>query len=143
MAIKKKTMKKLICVMLEALLILMLGACSCAKPQAEIGPEKVADQIQEKQNADIVGRYEITAVVTEGKETADEDLALLKDRGLNCTLDLNPDGTGTLDLFGEERDLTWDNETISTAEKTMPYTIQENQLILTDGDSSLTFSQTD
>ena len=82
-------------------------------------------------------------LVSEGKETTPEDLALMKDKGLNCTITLKTDGTGVLDLFGDKTDLTWDGSTISTAKKTYRYTFEGDQLTLTEGNSSLSFVRTE
>ena len=131
--------KKRIPVILAAVLVIMaamLLICSCKKADssresAEIKTEKTEE------------RYEIIAMVSEGEETPAEDLALLKSQGLNCTIVLRSDGTGVLDLFGEETKLTWDEKTISAGKKTMPYTRKDNQLTITDGNSSLTFMKSD
>ncbi len=89
--------------------------------------------------AEIAGQYEITAMITKGEETPAEDLALLKSKGLDCTIDLHKDGTGVLVLFGEESDVTWDGNTITASGKTLPYSYNDGQLVVTNGDSSLTF----
>ena len=131
--------KKRIPVILAAVLVIMaamLLICSCKKADssresAEIKTEKTEE------------RYEIIAMVSDGEETPAEDLALLKNQGLNCTIILKSDGTGVLDLFGEETKLTWDEKNISTDKKTMPYTRKDDQLTITDGNSSLTFLKSD
>ena len=131
--------KKQIPVILAAVLVIMaamLLICSCKKADssrenAEIKTEKTEE------------RYEIIAMISEGEETPAEDLALLKSQGLNCTIVLRSDGTGVLDLFGEETKLTWDEKNISTDKNTMPYTRKDDQLTITDGNSSLTFMKSD
>ena len=131
--------KKRIPVILAAVLVIMaamLLICSCKKADssresAEIKTEKTDE------------RYEIIAMVSDGVETSAEDLALLKSKGLSCTIVLKADGTGVLDLFGEETKLTWDEKNISTDKKTMPYTRRDDQLTITDGNSSLTFLKSD
>ena len=131
--------KKRIPVILVAVLVIMaamLLICSCKKADssresAEIKTEKTEE------------RYEIIAMVSEGEETPAEDLDLLKSQGLSCTIVLRSDGTGVLDLFGEETKLTWDEKNISTDKKTMPYTRKDDQLTITDGNSSLTFMKSD
>lgn len=142
-----KKIKALISVMLIALLALLLAACSCTKPETEIEAESTVEESvteeAEETEADIAGEYEITAMVSDGKETSSEDLELLKSKGLTCTITLESDGTGVLNLFGEESDMTWDEESISTDEKTMTYTFGDQQLTLIDGTSSLTFSRTE
>ena len=131
--------KKRIPVILAAVLVIMaamLLICSCKKADssresAEIKTEKTEE------------RYEIIAMISDGEETPAEDLDLLKSQGLNCTIVLRSDGTGVLDLFGEETKLTWDEKNISTDKKTMPYTRKDDQLTITDGNSSLTFLKSD
>ena len=131
--------KKRIPVILAAMLVIMaamLLICSCKKADysresAEIKTEKTEE------------RYEIIAMISEGEETPAEDLALLKSQGLSCMIVLKSDGTGALDLFGEETKLTWDEKNISTDKKTMPYTRKDDQLTITDGNSSLTFMKSD
>ena len=132
-------------VLLITLLVLLLPACSCAKPETESGSVRTAENAEEsktemkEKKEDISGQYEITAMITEGEETPSEDLELLKSRGLNCTIPLKSDGTGVLNLFGEETEMTWNEKTITAAGKERPYTWKNRQLILTDGNSSLTF----
>ncbi len=134
-------------------LIMLLALRSCAKPEAGNGQTKAAvpaqeaaagsEETEESTAPDITGTYEITAMVTDGEETPSEDLELMKSKGLDCTVTLEADGTGVLDLFGEETDLTWNEEAVSTDEKAWSYSCADGQLILTDGDSSLTFLRTD
>ena len=152
----RNTLKKLIPVILVILLSLSLVDCSCSEPAkesesatesgiattAEPAAESTAES-KEEPKADITGQYEITGMITDGKETTAEDLALMKSKGLNCTITLKADGTGVLDLFGEEKALTWDDSTISTAEKQYLYTCEGDQLTVTDKDSSLTFTRTE
>ena len=133
---KKKKRIPVIFIVVLVIMAAMLMICSCRKADsfrdgAEIKTEKTEE------------RYEIIAMISEGKETTAEDLALLKSKGLSCTIVLRADGTGVLDLFGEETNLTWDEKNISTGTKTMPYTRKDDQLTLTDGNSSLTFLNTD
>ena len=134
-----KEKKKRIPVLFVSVLVLvgvLLVLCSCRKSDA-------SREGAEIKNEETGERYEITAMISEGKETPAEDLALLKSKGLTCTIVLYPDGTGVLNLFGEETDLTWDEKTISTDKKTMPYSRKDDRLTLTDGNSSLTFLKTD
>lgn len=150
----KNKLKKLIPVMLVILLSLSLVDCSCSEPAKESGsaPESqiasTADtaaestaESKEEPKAGIAGQYEITAMITDGDATPAEDLELMKSKGLNCTITLNEDGTGVLDLFGDLKDLTWNDSTISTAENSYAYTCEDGQLTITSGNSSLTFKR--
>ena len=150
---KKKLIPVILIALAAALLVFLLLARACAEPESRSAePAAAAEQseavseaadtpepAEEDNTAEIAGQYEITAMITDGKETPAEDLELMKGKGLTCTLTLDPDGTGVLDLFGEESDLTWDGETISTDETEMSYTWENGRLTVVDGDSSLTF----
>ncbi|MCR4951539.1 MAG: hypothetical protein K6A40_09485 [Solobacterium sp.] len=133
---KKKKRIPFIVIAVLVIMASMLMICSCRKADSSKGSvEQKTEKTEE--------RYEIIAMISEGKETTAEDLALLQSKGLSCTIVLRPDGTGVLDLFGEKTNLTWDEKNISTGTKNMPYTRKDDQLTLTDGNSSLTFQNTD
>ena len=143
-------LKKLMPVILVVLLSLSLVDCSCSEPAAESetesGTAAITDSAaeskaegEEPKAGDISGVYEITSMITDGEEMPAEDLELLKSKGLNCTITLDPHGTGVLDLFGEETALTWDEAGISTPENKYSYTCEAGQLVITNDNSSLTF----
>ncbi len=116
--------------LLSGMIILSLTACSCGKDEPNVLAERA-------------GTYEVTAMITDGKETPAEDLTLLKSKGLDCILTLADDGTGTVDLFGEKNDLIWDEESISAGGKIMSYTYEDRQIVLVNGNSTLTFTLKD
>jgi len=134
----------LIAVLLIALAGVFLILRSCAASKTESVPEATAENTAGKQENEITrisGQYEITEMVTGGKTTEADDLALMKEKGLTCMITLEADGSGVLNLFGEERELTWDEHSISASGKKMPFTCSGDQLVLTNGDSSLTFTR--
>ncbi len=151
---KKLLISSISAMVLIAVVVLLLALRSCGRADTDpaassgYGSERITDNTradgQEKTaKADIAGHYEIVAMISDGKESSAEDLALMKSRGLSCTIVLNADGTGVLDLFGEESVLTWDAEAITAAGKTMPYMCRYGLLTLINGNSSLTFSRTE
>ncbi|MBR3362108.1 MAG: hypothetical protein IKG39_12280 [Lachnospiraceae bacterium] len=133
---KKKKRIPVLFIVVLVIMAAMLVVCSCRKADSSKGSAELKTEKTEE-------RYEIIAMISEGKESTAEDLALLKSKGLSCTIVLRPDGTGVLDLFGEKTNLTWDEKNISAGTKIMPYTRKDDQLTLTDGNSSLTFLNTD
>ena len=113
--------------MLAGLAALAFSACGSGGPEA--APETAQP-----------GSYTLYGMVRDGEETPDDVIALLAEKGLDCSLILEEDGTGTLVLFGEESKLTWDEKTIANDLKSYPYTMEEGRITLTDGDSSVTFA---
>ena len=137
---------------LIAVVVLLLALRSCNRTESdaagftghdlENATNTRVDDPEKPANAEMAGHYEIMAMISDGKESGAEDLALLKSKGLSCTIVLNADGTGLLNLFGEESSLTWDGEAIFTTGKTMPYICRFGLLTLINGNSALTFSRT-
>ncbi len=123
-------MKKILSVITAGIVCLALTACS--------GSVKEADVMSER-----AGLYELSALVSQDKESPAEDLEMMKSKGLVCTLTLEEDGTGVLDLFGEKTEVTWTAEEVSAEGKTIPYTYQDKQIILNEDSSSMTFTLTD
>ena len=150
--------KILIPVLLTVLLVLAAGSLSCRRQKPADGSsgavteqdrsaatsEEAGESTEEGSagyRAEIAGFYEITAMVTGGKETPAEDLELMKSQGLSCTILLQTNGSGVLNLFGEESAMVWNEETISTSRKRLTYTFTDEKLVLTDGESTLTFTR--
>ena len=98
------------------------------------GPEK---DDSEKQSP---GKYNLVGMMQDGETIATQDLAAIGELGLEMYLMLNEDGTGEISLYGESNEMTWDEKGITAGEETVPYEWDGKNLILADGDTSLTFS---
>lgn len=97
---------------------------------------------------DFVGTWEIIRMVENGEETSEEDLATLKTFGLNVYLTLNEDGTGAVELFGENLDGTWTatkagQATFTLEDQDVAMTLNDGQLTMEQEGSSLTFKKID
>ena len=124
----RKTVGKISSLILTVILLAVFSACA--------GKDNQTDVMQDR-----AGTYELTSIVRNGHETPPEDLALLEEKGLKCGIILEKDGSGVLDLFGEHRKVTWDEETITAEEKVRQYTYEDGQLTLINDDSELTFTR--
>lgn len=82
--------------------------------------------------AAFVGTWEIAGMVENGEEMTADDLKMLKDLGMDVTLTLTEDGKGTLDLFGEAMEGTWEATGAGKANITIEGDTQE---MLISGDS--------
>jgi hypothetical protein len=83
-------MKKLLKVLSVCLLLIVIIGCS-SKPN-------------------LPGEYEISALKSEEDGDMADQLALLKEYGLQMKLTLYEDGTGVFDMLGQKFDLTYDAE---------------------------------
>ena len=76
-----------------------------------------------------------------------DSIELMKSLGLEVTLTLNDDGTGTLDMFGEQKNLSWEATSNTDGKLKMgdaetSIKLADSQLPLADVDgASLTFSR--
>ena len=81
-------------------------------------------------------------------ENLDADsIELMKSLGLEVTLTLKDDDTGTLNLFGEEMNITWSASSATEGKIEMEEAgsanmkIEDEKLVLSDDSSSMTFSK--
>ncbi|MBR3344715.1 MAG: hypothetical protein IKG34_11015 [Solobacterium sp.] len=123
-----KRIRKFGTVILTGLTLLVFSACS--------GKDSETDVMQDR-----AGSYELTSIVRNGQEAPPEDLILLEEKGLSCRIILEKDGSGVLDLFGDQQKVTWDAQSITADGKVRQYTYEDHRLTLTNEDSELTFTR--
>lgn len=117
-------MKKLLCIILTAAMLLALCACGS-------GSKKNAATYND------AGYYEIFSV-DEGDETLTS--SDFKDMDWHIYLQLNDDGTGVLDMDdGDVTELTWKDGTINDGISEIPYVLAGGMLTLDLSDDSDTF----
>lgn len=90
----------------------------------------------------IAGDWELYEITGDASSAAThEDVQSLADMGMTVNMTLNEDGTGTMDMFGEQMDLTWettdDGFSISIQGDAAPATLTEDGNLSVDaGDGS-------
>ena len=80
-------------------------------------------------------------MVDDGHTTTKEDLEALKKLGFEVKLDMREDKTGTLSLFGEDTELTYDSKNITIKEESAPYTFEDNKISMEQNGSKLVFEK--
>ncbi len=123
------------------LIMLTCPGCSCRGEGTDDYKEE-PKTVVDKDASDPQGSYEITGMIFKGKKTPDEDIELMKKKGLNCTLTLEDEGKGVVDLFGNRADITWNDDSITAGGKSYGYALEGDVLTLELNDSSLTFTRT-
>lgn len=94
-------------------------------------------------NRKLVGYYEIYEMTSEDQNYSNEELKSLKSLGFKVTLELNEDKKGTLSLFGDTMDLTYDNKNITVDGESTPYTLKDNKLSMEQDGIKLVFEKTE
>ena len=118
---------------LAAALCLGLAACGGASP--------------EDYTANFAGTWELDSIQSSENASTPEDIAMMKELGLVCTLDLATDGTATLDLFGDATNGTWeatgaDTASITLNDEAVNIVLADDMLTLEQGgDDKLVFSK--
>ena len=132
-------------------LTLALSLCACGGGQVtetdEVskGAVSAADPVVEEADGR-VGVYKLVSISEDGES---EDLSSLESMGMRCFLVLSDDGTGCLDMFGEQAALRWDDTSLFYVEEdgesgeddATPYTYEDGVLTLTDDENSMTFTR--
>ena len=122
------------------LIMLTCPGCSCSGSGAENDKGELRT-VADKEASDPQGSYEIKGMISKGKKTPEEDIGLMKKKGLDCKLVLEADGKGVLDLFGNRTDITWNDDSITAGGKSYGYALEGDVLTVEYGDSSLTFTR--
>ncbi len=122
------------------LIMLACSACSCGG-SGETADKEELRTAADKEASDPQGSYEIKGMISKGKKTPEEDIGLMKKKGLDCKLVLEADGKGVVDLFGNRMEITWNDDSISASGKTYGYSLEGDVLTLEMDDSSLTFTR--
>lgn len=92
---------------------------------------------------DLAGEYEVVKLTAEDRDMTDE-LELIKSMGVNITLVLNKDGTGTLNMIGQSMSLTYDvnkmTMKIEDSEDT-PFTYKDGIIAFSEDGSVMEFKR--
>ena len=105
--------------------------------------------IANNKKVSIAGNYELVEMYDDEDSYSAEDLETLKKFGLSVYFELREDGTGTLDLFGETMELTYDENNMlyededGDGTEEIPYTVDGETLTLEKDGSKLVFQKAD
>ncbi len=92
-----------------------------------------------------LGYWELVSGTAAGERLSEDDVAQLKDWGVNFLVLLDTDGRAVTDLFGQVEDTTWDagKATIALGDETGHLEVDGDTLTLSQGDDSLAFRRTE
>ena len=121
-------MKKVLALLLIAVMVFALTACSGGGGGKADKPSPV-------------GTFTLSGMSEDGEETSQEDLDLLASLGLSVTMEIKEDGTGVLNLFGEEMEFTWDADNIIVEGEKQPYTFDGTTFTMESDGTSMTFTK--
>lgn len=89
----------------------------------------------------MAGKYELVEM-TNGDETySKEDLDSLKSYGFTITMELNDDGTGKMNSYGEEQELTYDKDNITVDGDAAAYTMDGNKITVESDGTKMVFEK--
>ncbi len=91
----------------------------------------------------IVGYYELYEMHSDDENYSYDDLQSLKSLGLIVTLELRDDKTGTLNLFGETMELTYDNSNMTVDGESAPYNVEDGKITMEQDGEKLVFQKAD
>ena len=120
--------KKMVALLLIAVLVFALTACSGGGGGAASKPSPV-------------GTYTLSGMEEDGEATSQEDLDLLASLGLTVTLDIKEDGTGSINLFGEEMEFTWDEDNIIVDGEKQAYTFDGTTFTMENEGTKMSFTK--
>lgn len=132
-------MKKLISMLL--VLTMVWGLCACG---GQKGSESLSQDSKEAAAATApeVGYFTFESMEMDGETITRDDLKNAGGDPDSMFLILNEDGTGTMVTAGEDvEQLTWKGGTLTTANETIPYTLDGDTLTLSGESAKMTFTR--
>ncbi len=108
------------CIITVCSALLIAGCGSSSEAPAETEPDRT-------------GKYQMSELYSEDGSDLTENLSELESLGKVITIELRDDGTGTYMIFDEEKEITWDETTITTNDETLPIEWDGTTLIIRSG----------
>lgn len=126
---KKNNNGLIIGIIIAAVVVLLVVGC------AVFGKEFIGKNL--------VGYYELFEMSSGDENYSHEDLESLKSLGLEVTLELREDKTGTLNLFGESMELTYDGKNMTVDGESAPYSFKDGKITMEQDGEKLVFEKTE
>lgn len=157
----KGVIPKAIAVITVALLSICLFGCSqqstssqasnsesSATSSSAPSPEEIAAENARASIEAFSGTWELIEMTENGATTGSDDIQMLKGMGLEVSLTLNEDGTGSFNLFGEAMNGNWEgiNPTVAVftyENQVIDMSLENSVLTMTQGTSTLSFTRTE
>ncbi len=117
----------LICVVLIAVSALALSGCGNSNKKFD--KKKMA------------GTYELVEMSSGSETYSKEDLQTLKSYGLSITMEIKEDGTGSMSIYGESKEFTYDADNITVDGEKTPYTLDGNKITFEQDDTKMVFEK--
>lgn len=113
-------MRKVLSVVLIVAMILTFAACG-------------------KKTSSAAGTYVLESMTSEGITMKMEDLAALGMSEDDFKLVLNEDGTGSMEVYGESQELTWDDKNLTADGESIAYTLSGDELTISAEGATMVF----
>ena len=85
------------------------------------------------------GEYVLKTMTMDGQEMKMEDLSALGVSADSFKLVLNEDGTGLLEVMGQEQKLTWNDKSLTAEGESIDYTLSGNELTMEQDGNTMVF----
>lgn len=92
-----------------------------------------------KKTSSPAGTYVLESMTSEGVTMKMEDLAALGMSEDDFKLILNEDGTGSMEVYGQSQELTWDDKTLTAEGESIAYTLSGDTLTISVEGNSMVF----
>ena len=94
-----------------------------------------------KKTRDLTGKYELIDMKANDNAISQSDIEKMKKLGLTVTLEMREDGTGTLNMFGEKKKLTYNEKKITVEGDSADYTFEDEKLTFKENGEEMVFER--
>ena len=142
-----KTTKKVVALLvLISMIVSIMALTGCGKKNDNLEKElenSVQSLVDSIDASAMVGKYELIEMTADGENYGKEELDALKSFGMTITLELKEDGTGVMDIYGQQTELTYDSKSMTIDGDKMSFTKSEDIITLEKDNEKMVFKKTE
>lgn len=140
-----KITKKVVALLMVVLMtVSVLALTGCGKKNDELQKElenSVQNLVDSIDVSTMAGKYKLVEMTAEGESYGEEELTALEAFGMTITLELREDGTGVMDIYGEQSELTYDSQNITVDGEKTPFTKSGDKITFEQDDTKMVFEK--
>lgn len=131
-----KKLSAFISFIIIAVLAVTLTGCSLVK-----NGDSEKNESETKAQVSMAGKYEVIEMTMGDETVSKEELDALKTLGYTVTIELNDNGTGSIESYGVKEDITYDDNSMTAAGQKMSYTREGSKITLEQEDTKMVFEK--
>lgn len=133
--------KRIFLIIFMLIIVIPITGCKIKMPSINAGKHNTKTSTVKKEKVDLVGTYLLIGMKNKDEKYTKKDLESLKEYEMEVVLELKKDKTATLNVFDDKKKFKYDNKNFYVEGEKVPFTYEDNKLILEQDGQILTFEK--